>query len=133
LLALVHLTGDFSLISESGIKLQISMLDDGETSISEEQRSWVRSRTFAALRALREGPELTSPPSNTRIIEMPGFLLNRENERVDAGNREMAWGYADVRSWYENASGRITQNWPFTILEFWQQSREPNSADYDSG
>ncbi|MEJ2530364.1 MAG: NAD(P)/FAD-dependent oxidoreductase [Halioglobus sp.] len=78
LLALVHLTGDFSLIRESGIKLQISMLDDGEASISEEQRSWVRSRAFAALRALRESPELPPPPSNARIHEMLGFLLNRE-------------------------------------------------------
>jgi len=45
----------------------------------------------------------------------------------------MAWGYAAVRSWYENASGRITQNWPFTMLEFWQQSGEPNPAGYEFG
>ena len=109
------------------------MLDDGEASISEEQRSRVRSRTFAALRALREGPELTVPPSNPRIHKIPGSLLNRENERVDAGNSAMAWGYAAVRSWYENASGRITQNWPFTMLEFWQQSGEPNPAGYEFG
>ena len=29
-----------------------------------------------------------------------------------------------------NASGRITQNWPFTLVEFWQQTREPDPDDY---
>jgi len=52
------------------------------------------------------------------------------NERIDAGNRGMAWGQSSVNTWYKNASGRITQNWPFTLVEFWQQSREPDSAHY---
>ena len=52
------------------------------------------------------------------------------NEKIDAGNAASAWGYAGVRSWYKNASGRVTQNWPFPILEFWQQSREPVPDDY---
>ncbi len=52
------------------------------------------------------------------------------NERIDKGNLEMAWGASDVNTWYKNESGRITQNWPFTLLEFWQQTREPDPADY---
>ena len=54
------------------------------------------------------------------------------NERIDAGNRAMAWGQSSVSTWYEHVSGRITQNWPFTLLEFWQQTREPDPADYTS-
>ena len=52
------------------------------------------------------------------------------NERIDKGNREMAWGTPNVRSWYKNSKGRVTQNWPFTLLEYWTQTRAPNPADY---
>ena len=53
------------------------------------------------------------------------------NERIDAGNKAMAWGQSSVNTWYKNRSGRITQNWPFTLVEFWQQTREPDAADYN--
>ena len=53
------------------------------------------------------------------------------NARIDDGNKMMAWGAAAVNSWYKNAHGRITQNWPFTLLEFWQQTRRPDPADYE--
>jgi 4-hydroxyacetophenone monooxygenase len=52
------------------------------------------------------------------------------NERIDAGNAQMAWGMSRVNSWYKNDSGRVTQNWPFSLLEFWQQTQEPDPADY---
>ena len=52
------------------------------------------------------------------------------NEKIDAGNLGMAWGSPDVRSWYKNQHGRVTQNWPFTLLEFWNQTREPNPDDF---
>jgi 4-hydroxyacetophenone monooxygenase len=53
------------------------------------------------------------------------------NERVDAENRAMAWGWSDVNSWYKNARGRITQNWPFTLLEYWQRTFRPHPDDYE--
>jgi 4-hydroxyacetophenone monooxygenase len=52
------------------------------------------------------------------------------NIRIDRGNLAMAWGTPGVRSWYKNAKGRVTQNWPFTLLEFWTQTKAPNPADY---
>ena len=53
------------------------------------------------------------------------------NRRIDAGNLRMAWGAADVPTWYKNEKGRVTQNWPFTLVEFWTQTRTPNPADYE--
>ena len=53
------------------------------------------------------------------------------NERVDAGNLQMAWGVSNVSSWYKNATGRSAQNWPFTMLEYWQQTRNVEADDYD--
>jgi 4-hydroxyacetophenone monooxygenase len=52
------------------------------------------------------------------------------NQRIDAGNALMAWGRSSVRSWYKNERGRVTQNWPFTLMEFWKQTRAPDPADY---
>ena len=52
------------------------------------------------------------------------------NERVDAGNLKMAWGVSTVNSWYKADSGRVAQNWPFSLLEYWQQTRSPDPADF---
>jgi 4-hydroxyacetophenone monooxygenase len=52
------------------------------------------------------------------------------NEWIDKGNLGMAWGVAEVPSWYRSESGRSAQNWPYSMLEFWQQTREAKSADY---
>jgi 4-hydroxyacetophenone monooxygenase len=52
------------------------------------------------------------------------------NERVDAENRMMAWGWSDVNSWYKNDHGRVAQNWPFTLLEYWQCTLAPDPDDY---
>lgn len=53
------------------------------------------------------------------------------NEAIDEGNLNMAWGAPNVRSWYKNEKGRVTQNWPFTLREFWQRTRAPQPADFD--
>jgi 4-hydroxyacetophenone monooxygenase len=52
------------------------------------------------------------------------------NEQVDAENRNMAWGWSDVNSWYKNEHGRVAQNWPFTLLEYWQRTLAPDPDDY---
>ena len=52
------------------------------------------------------------------------------NVRIDEGNRSMAWGVSKAPTWYRNDKGRIAQNWPFTLREFWSQTREPDPADY---
>ena len=53
------------------------------------------------------------------------------NQWIDTGNLGMAWGQSGVNTWYKNARGHITQNWPFTPLEFWKQTRAPTADEYD--
>ncbi len=50
--------------------------------------------------------------------------------KVDARNAEMAWGLSKVRSWYKSPSGRVAQNWPFPLIDFWRQTRTPNPSDF---
>ena len=52
------------------------------------------------------------------------------NERVDAENQQMAWGWSTVSSWYKNEHGRVAQNWPFTLLEYWQRTQAPDPDEY---
>jgi 4-hydroxyacetophenone monooxygenase len=52
------------------------------------------------------------------------------NELVDKENLRMAWGVSSVNSWYTNATGRSAQNWPFSLLDYWRYTREPNLDDY---
>jgi 4-hydroxyacetophenone monooxygenase len=65
-----------------------------------------------------------------RSIEVRRDVHDDFNERIDDGNRQMAWGRSSVNTWYKNDHGRITQNWPFTLLEYWQLTREPEPAEF---
>ena len=53
------------------------------------------------------------------------------NDLVDAENDRMSWGAAHVNSWYKNDHGRVSQNWPFTLLDYWQRTRSPAPEDYE--
>lgn len=53
------------------------------------------------------------------------------NVEVDDGNLRRVWGVAHVNTWYKNAKGRVTQNWPFTLQEYWDRSRRPEPSDYE--
>jgi len=69
--------------------------------------------------------------SGRRALEVKREVHDRFNEAVDAENRRMAWGWSDVNSWYKNDLGRVAQNWPFTLLEYWQRTLAPDPQDYD--
>jgi len=42
----------------------------------------------------------------------------------------VVYGAATVNSWYKNASGRLTQNWPLPTVEYWNGTRKVNKDDY---
>jgi 4-hydroxyacetophenone monooxygenase len=65
-----------------------------------------------------------------RSLDVRKDVHDEFNERVDAENRMMAWGWSDVHSWYKNEHGRVAQNWPFTLLEYWQRTLAPDPDDY---
>ncbi len=68
--------------------------------------------------------------SGKRSLECKQDVHDAYNERIDEGNRNMVWGVSKVSSWYKSASGRVAQNWPFTLLEYWQETRSVDAADY---
>lgn len=53
------------------------------------------------------------------------------NRKVDAANANMAWGAPDVSNWYKSKSGRVSQNWPFALVDYWTATRAPDPTDFE--
>lgn len=66
-----------------------------------------------------------------RAIDVKADVHDRYNEEIDAENLRMAWGVSTVNSWYKSESGRVAQNWPFPLLEYWQRTHEVDLDDYE--
>ncbi|PLW70669.1 flavin-containing monooxygenase [Pseudohalioglobus lutimaris] len=64
-----------------------------------------------------------------RTLECRRDLTDAYNARIDELNSQRAWGAPVVSSWYKNSKGRVTQNWPGTHGEFWQQLRAPEPGE----
>jgi 4-hydroxyacetophenone monooxygenase len=67
---------------------------------------------------------------NHRALDVREDVHDRYNQAIDAENLRMAWGVSTVNSWYKSESGRVAQNWPFPLLEFWKRTRQVDPADY---
>jgi 4-hydroxyacetophenone monooxygenase len=65
-----------------------------------------------------------------RSLDCRPEVHDRYNAWIDEGNQSMAWGVSKVNSWYKSPSGRVAQNWPFTLLEYWQLTRAANADEY---
>ncbi|MEA3020782.1 MAG: 4-hydroxyacetophenone monooxygenase, partial [Actinomycetota bacterium] len=69
--------------------------------------------------------------SGHRALDVRKDVHDEFNELVDAENRRMARGVSTVNSWYKNEHGHVAQNWPFTLLEYWQRTANPDADDYE--
>jgi 4-hydroxyacetophenone monooxygenase len=73
--------------------------------------------------------KLLAETGNT-TIEPKQDVHDAYNARVDAMNAQMAWGQPQVSSWYKNETGRVSQNWPFPLVDYWSATLKPNPADF---
>ncbi|MES2536277.1 MAG: NAD(P)/FAD-dependent oxidoreductase [Pseudomonadota bacterium] len=62
-------------------------------------------------------------------LEIRPDVFEAFNEAVDERNANMAWGAPDATNWYKNAAGRVSQNWPFPIVDYWYATREAQADD----
>jgi 4-hydroxyacetophenone monooxygenase len=69
--------------------------------------------------------------SNASAIEVKKDVHDAFNVKVDASNAQMAWGVPQVTSWYKNKKGRVSQNWPYPLVDYWSATRAPNPADFE--
>jgi 4-hydroxyacetophenone monooxygenase len=71
--------------------------------------------------------------TGAQTLEVRGDVHDAFNAKVDAANAGMAWGAPQVNSWYKNAKGRVSQNWPFPLVDYWTATLAPNPADFVLG
>lgn len=63
-------------------------------------------------------------------VEVRADVHDAFRREVDRGNEGMAWGCSGVRSWYKSQSGRVSQNWHSTVLEYWRRTRRFDKENY---
>jgi 4-hydroxyacetophenone monooxygenase len=68
--------------------------------------------------------------TGARTMEVRRDVHDAFNVEVDKANALMAWGSPHVTSWYKNETGRVSQNWPFPIVEYWNATVAPDPADF---
>ncbi len=68
--------------------------------------------------------------AKARSLEVKRDVFDRFNAEVDAANAEMPWGYAEANTWYRNSHGRVAQNWPFRLIDYWKRTRAANPDEY---
>jgi len=69
--------------------------------------------------------------TGARTMEVKADVHDAFNARVDEENKKMAWGVPNAKSWYKNALGRVSQNWPFKLVDYWNATIKPDPADFD--
>jgi hypothetical protein len=105
--------------------------------MSAEQQATARELALGTLVALRDrGSVPGAPPSRDELLrivehvvgraEMDDYLPLLEEELALRGDdrRGPTWRKADLDA------GRVAQNWPFTLLEYWQRTLAPDPDDY---
>jgi len=65
-----------------------------------------------------------------RALDVNAGVLRRYSERMQGELAQTVW-VADCESWYKNAAGKVTNNWPRSTLNYWWHMRSPNFADFD--
>ena len=68
--------------------------------------------------------------TGAKTMEAKKDVHDAFNVKVDEANRWMAWGAPQVTSWYKNAKGRVSQNWPFPLVDYWTATLKPNPDDF---
>ncbi|HEY1703850.1 MAG TPA: NAD(P)/FAD-dependent oxidoreductase [Trebonia sp.] len=57
-------------------------------------------------------------------------VLDSYQATVDKANAAMAWGTEGVSNWYKSTSGRVSQNWPLSTIEYWDLTRRADPGHY---
>jgi len=68
--------------------------------------------------------------TGAKAMEAKKDVHDAFNIRVDEANKGWAWGSPNVTSWYKNEFGRVSQNWPFGLIDYWRATLAPNPDDF---
>lgn len=63
-------------------------------------------------------------------LEVKTEVNTAYNKRVQAISRQLAWGHAGVSSWYKNGAGKVINNSPFSLHQYWEETHDMQLGDY---
>ena len=63
-------------------------------------------------------------------MELRPAVLTDYQAKIDRANALMAWGVEGVDNWYKSPTGRVSQNWPLSTIEYWERTRGPEHDHY---
>ncbi|GGJ51140.1 flavin-containing monooxygenase [Glutamicibacter ardleyensis] len=66
-----------------------------------------------------------------KALDLKQEVLDKFVTDLDAANRLKAWGHPDVKTWYKNKFGRVSQIWPYPIVEYWNVTRSVDLSQYN--
>jgi cation diffusion facilitator CzcD-associated flavoprotein CzcO len=79
------------------------------------------SYILSAIRTLDE--------KNLKFLDLRQEVMAAYNGRLQQDLRTTAWAAAG-QSWYKDAAGRITNNWPYSTFWYWWRTRRIDLSDY---
>lgn len=69
--------------------------------------------------------------NDLKALDLKQEVLDEFVGRLDAASATKAWGHPSVKTWYKNRFGRVSQIWPFPVVEYWKVTRQVNLDDYN--
>lgn len=66
-----------------------------------------------------------------RAVEVKVAAYEEFADQMDAANVKRAWGVPGVSTWYQNDKGRVSQNWPLELADYWNLTRTPNPQHFE--
>jgi len=69
--------------------------------------------------------------NDLKALDLKQEVLDEFVGRLDAASATKAWGHPSVKTWYKNRFGRVSQIWPFPVVEYWRVTRQVNLDDYN--
>ncbi|PCI41370.1 MAG: 4-hydroxyacetophenone monooxygenase [Moraxellaceae bacterium] len=66
---------------------------------------------------------------NLKYLDVRYDVQQRHNQNLQQDLSKRVWA-SDCSSWYKTETGKITNNWPNTTVNYWWRTRRPNWLDY---
>jgi 4-hydroxyacetophenone monooxygenase len=63
-------------------------------------------------------------------IEVREEVHEAYNRAVDAAHAGLIWSHPGMDTWYRNSRGRVVANYPWRVIDYWQQTRTADLADF---
>ena len=66
------------------------------------------------------------------VAEVRREVSDAYNAKLDEAHATMVWTHPGVSNYYRNEKGRVVTNSPWRFIDYWQMTRSPELADFDT-